>query len=65
MNGINKIRYITCGHKTFGFAELALLSLVGVKWLFEHITTHQLMLIIDTSSASSFKHFMPPNVGIN
>ena len=42
MNGINKIRHITCGHKTF-----------GVKWLFEHTATHQLSATVDTKAARS------------
>ena len=51
MNGINKIRLITCGHKTF-----------GVKWLFEPTTTHQLSATMDTKAAHSPKRFIPPSL---
>jgi len=38
----------TCGHKTF-----------GVKWLFKHTTTHQLLFTVDTNAARTPKRFIP------
>ena len=40
----------TGGHKTF-----------GVKFLFEHTATHQLLLSVDTNAASNSQRFIPPN----
>ena len=47
INNIN-CQAITCGHKTF-----------GVKWLFEHLATHQLYTTVDTNAARSPKRFIP------
>ena len=51
---MNNALWLTCGHKTF-----------GVKWLFEHPATHQLLVSVDTNAARSPKRFIPPTVANN
>jgi len=51
MKLMNNALWLTCGHKTF-----------GVKWLFEHPATHQLLVSVDTNAARSPKRFIPPTV---
>ena len=42
---------LTYGHKT-----------VGVKWLFEHATSHQLLVTVDTYALRKPNRFIPPSV---
>ncbi|NCB85798.1 MAG: hypothetical protein EOM44_15110 [Bacteroidia bacterium] len=39
---------LTCGHKT-----------VGVKWLFEHATSHQLFVTVDKYALRKPNRFIP------
>ncbi len=49
----NKLRALTCGHKTF-----------GVMWLFEHPATHLSLVTVDTNAARSPKRFIPQTMTV-